>query len=81
MGGTKNAVMMIIGIIFMAVAFTVFPTLLAGANSLRNAIAASSHNYTGLASVVLIAPTLIFLGLLFGGLGSFGLGLKGVVGK
>ncbi len=71
-----NALFIVLGIILMAVSFNVFPTIVTGADAILDT--ANSTDYTGLAAVVGIGPTLLFLGVLFGGMASFGLGMKGM---
>lgn len=64
-----------IGIIMIAVAFIMFPIILEGAQT----ILTDAHlaDYTGLETIVGIAPTLIFVSMLFGGGVLTYLGVKG----
>lgn len=54
-----------IGIIMIAVAFIMFPIILEGAQTILTD--ANLADYTGLGTIVGIAPTLIFVSMLFGG--------------
>ncbi len=54
-----------IGIIMIAVAFIMFPIILEGAQTILTD--ANLADYTGLETIVGIAPTLIFVSMLFGG--------------
>jgi len=55
----------VVGLVMIAVAFIIFPIVLSGASIvLGNSNIAT---YTGLETVVKIAPLLVFLGFLFGG--------------
>jgi len=60
----------LVGIVMMAMAFTMFPIILDGANEILTHTAIAS--FTGLDSLVSIGPTLIFVFLLFGGIGLSG---------
>jgi len=66
---------MFIGLILIAVAFIVFPIVLEGAQTILTD--ANLADYTGLETIVSIAPTLIFVGMLFGGGVMTYLGVKG----
>jgi hypothetical protein len=63
---------MFIALILIAVGFIIFPILIDGAEEIR--LSANLSEYTGMASIVSIGPTLIFVFFLFGGgvLGFFG---------
>lgn len=71
MGNTK----MFVGLIMIAVAFIIFPIVLEGAAT----ILADAHlaDYTGLETLVSIAPTLVFISMLLGGGVMTYLGVKG----
>ena len=56
---------MFVGLILIAVAFVVFPIVLEGAQTILTD--ANLADYTGLETIVSIAPTLIFVGMLLGG--------------
>lgn len=66
---------MFIGIIMIAVAFIMFPIILEGAQTILTD--ANLADYTGLETIVGIAPTLIFVSMLFGGGVLTYLGVKG----
>lgn len=70
MGNTK----VFVGLILIAVAFIVFPIVMEGANTILSD--ANISDYTGLETLVKIAPTLIFISMLLGGgvLTALGLG-------
>lgn len=71
----RNALKMVMGIVLIAVAFIVFPILLEGAEDVRTH--SSIAEYTGMSALIQVAPTIIFIALLFGG-GIMGiLGIKG----
>jgi len=52
------------GIVMIMVAFLMFPMVIDGAQSILDA---NTTNLTGLDDIVGIGPTVIFLGLIFGG--------------
>lgn len=54
-----------IGLVMIAVAFIIFPIVLTGAQAILTD--ANIADYTGLSTLVKIAPTLIFIGMLLGG--------------
>lgn len=54
-----------LGIILIAVAFIMFPIVLEGAATIL--ADANLADYTGLETIVGIAPTLVFVSMLFGG--------------
>ncbi len=54
-----------IGLVLIAVSFIIFPIVIEGAEETR--LATNVSQYTGLDSMVKIGPTLVFVGLLFGG--------------
>lgn len=54
-----------VGLVLIAVAFIIFPIVIEGAEETR--LATNISQYTGLGSIVKIGPTLVFVGLLFGG--------------
>ncbi len=54
-----------LGIIMIAVAFIMFPIILEGAQAILTDT--NLADYTGLETIVGIAPTLIFVSMLFGG--------------
>jgi len=54
-----------LGIILIAVAFIMFPIVLEGAAAIR--ADPNLADYTGLETIVSIAPTLVFVSMLFGG--------------
>lgn len=55
----------VLGIVTIAIAFIIFPVILDGTNT----ILGNTHisDYTGLASVVKIAPMIVFVAMVFGG--------------
>ena len=55
----------VIGIVLIAIAFVVFPIILDATDTILSN--ANISNYTGLQSLVKVAPTIVFVGLLFGG--------------
>lgn len=61
MGNSK----MFIGLIMIAVAFIMFPIVMEGAATIL--ADANLSDYTGLETLVSIAPTLVFVSMLFGG--------------
>lgn len=54
-----------VGIILIAVSFIMFPIVLEGAATILDD--ANLADYTGLETIVSIAPTLVFVSMLFGG--------------
>jgi hypothetical protein len=66
------------GIIGIAIAFVMFPIVLDGAATILGDPSLST--YTGLESVVKVAPLIVFVGLLFGGGFSMFSGIKGLRG-
>ena len=54
-----------VGLIMIAVAFIMFPIILEGAATVL--ADANIADYTGLSTLVSIAPTLVFVSMLFGG--------------
>lgn len=71
MGNTK----VFIGLIMIAVSFIIFPIVLTGAQTILTD--ANIADYTGLSTLVKIAPTLIFISMLLGGGTMTYLGVKG----
>lgn len=55
----------VLGIVMIAIAFVVFPVVIDGSDEILSAT--NIANYTGLASVVKIAPLIVFVSMLFGG--------------
>ena len=55
----------VLGIVMIAIAFVVFPVVIDGSDEILAATNIAS--YTGLASVVKIAPLIVFVSMLFGG--------------
>lgn len=74
-GGYKTAVggrvgmAMLLGLIMIAISFIVYPIVLDGCQELLDTIDASAYEYTGLEAIVGIAPLLVFVSMLFGGIG------------
>ena len=66
-----------IGLVLIAVSFIIFPVVIEGAEEVR--LATNVSQYTGLSSIVQIGPTLVFVGLLFGGVMATFFGVKGAV--
>jgi len=60
-----SLITMTIGLVLIAVSFIVFPIVIEGAEETR--LATNLSQYTGMSSLVAIGPTLVFVGLLFGG--------------
>lgn len=56
---------MFVGLLMIAVAFILFPIVMEGAATIL--ADANLGDYTGLETLVSIAPTLVFVALLFGG--------------
>lgn len=56
---------LVMGIVMIAIAFIVFPIILTGANAILTD--ANINTYTGLSSVVKVAPMVIFVAMIFGG--------------
>lgn len=54
-----------VGLILIAVAFILFPIVMEGAKTIL--ADANLKDYTGLKTIVSIAPTLVFVSVLFGG--------------
>lgn len=73
----KNLITTTIGLVLIAVAFIMFPIVIEGAEETR--LATNVAQYTGLASIVAVGPTLVFVGLLFGGVLSAFFGVRGLV--
>jgi len=67
--GGKLGMAMLLALIMIAISFVVYPIVMDGANDLQTTIAASAYTYTGLSSIVGIAPLLVFVSMLFGGIG------------
>jgi len=61
MGNSK----MFVGLILIAVSFILFPIVMSGAATILSD--ANLSDYTGLETIVKIAPTLVFVAMLFGG--------------
>ena len=57
----------LIGLVMIAISFIIFPIVLDGANEILDH--ASIDSYTGLAEIASIGPLLVFVIMLFGGLG------------
>lgn len=55
----------VLGIVMIAIAFVVFPVVIDGSDEIL--AATNIAQYTGLASVVKIAPLIVFVSMLFGG--------------
>ena len=55
----------VMGIIVIVIAFAMFPIVLDGTHTVLSD--ANLSDYTGLESIVSIAPLIIFVGMLFGG--------------
>lgn len=74
-GGVKTAqsgkvgMAMLLGLIMIAISFVIYPIVMDGTDTLLAAIDASSYSYTGLESIAKIAPLLVFVSMLFGGIG------------
>lgn len=66
------------GIVAIAIAFVIFPIVLDATDTILNT--ANVTTYTGLESVVKVAPLIVFVGLLFGGGFSLFRGVKGLKG-
>jgi len=60
-----NTTKVVAGLVMIAVAFITFPIVLTGAWTILSN--ANIADYTGLETLVKIAPTLVFLAFLFGG--------------
>ena len=60
----------LMGLIMIAIAFIVFPIVLDGANEILTH--ANVSDYTGLEQIAAIGPMLVFVVMLFGGLGLAG---------
>lgn len=71
MGNSK----IFVGLIMIAVAFVIFPIVLEGAQVILTD--ANLADYTGLETLVSIAPTLIFISMLLGGGLLTAIGIKG----
>jgi hypothetical protein len=72
---------MVIGLVLIAVALIVFPIVMTGANEVLNWTGTGSatvDDFTGLGTLVQIAPLLIFIGFLAGGGILTFYGVKGV---
>lgn len=72
--GRGGLIGMTIGLVLIAVSFIVFPIVLEGAEETR--LATNLSQYTGMSSLVAIGPTLVFVGLLFGGVVAVFFGVK-----
>ncbi len=70
-----NKMRMVVGTVMIAVAIILFPIVLTGANSILANV--NSQSFTGLDDIVAIAPTVVFVSLLFGGGYSLYSGAKG----
>ena len=57
----------LIGLVMIAISFIVFPIVLDGADTILGH--ANITDYTGLAEIAAIGPLLVFVIMLFGGLG------------
>ena len=57
----------LIGLVMIAISFIIFPIVLDGANEILDH--SSIDSYTGLAEIASIGPLLVFVIMLFGGLG------------
>ena len=74
-GGVKTAqsgkigMAMLLSLIMIAISFVIYPIVMDGTDTLLAAIAASDYTYTGLESIASIAPLLVFVSMLFGGIG------------
>lgn len=55
----------VMGIIVIVIAFAMFPIVLDGTHTVLSD--ANLSDYTGLESIVSIAPLIVFVGMLFGG--------------
>ena len=71
----QRSLKVVLGIVMVMVAFVMFPMVLDGAATI---LAANTTNLTGLDDIVAVGPTIIFLGLIFGGGFLSVTGLKGV---
>lgn len=74
----SNLVEIVGGIVAIAIAFVIFPIVLDATNTILTA--QNVTQYTGLESVVKVAPLIVFVGLLFGGGFSLFRGVKGIKG-
>ena len=74
-GGVKTAqsgkmgMAMLLALIMVAISFVIYPIVMDGTDSLLAEIEASSYTYTGLEAIAGIAPLLVFVTMLFGGIG------------
>jgi len=57
----------LLGLVMIAISFIVFPVVLDGANEILSH--ANITDYTGLQQIAAIGPMLVFVVMLFGGLG------------
>ena len=57
----------LVGLVMIAISFIIFPIVLDGANTILDH--GSIGSYTGLAEIASIGPLLVFVIMLFGGLG------------
>jgi len=73
----SNMIMIALGLVLIAVGFIIFPIVIEGAEETR--LATNVSQYTGLASLVKIGPTLAFVGFLFGGVIAVFFGARRVV--
>jgi len=67
---SSNTIAIIVGLMMIAVAFIIFPMVLTGTNTILAWTASDNttiSQFTGLETIVKIAPTLVFLVFLFGG--------------
>ena len=65
----KMGMAMLLALIMIAIAFVVYPIVMDGTATLLTTIAASAYTYTGLSAIAGIAPLLVFVSMLFGGIG------------
>lgn len=65
----KMTMALLLSLIMIAISFVIYPIVMDGTDTLLAAIADSSYTYTGLESIASIAPLLVFVGMLFGGIG------------
>lgn len=72
-------IMVVIGLVMIAISFVIFPIVIEGADEIRGA--ANVSDYTGLESIVEVGPTLVFVGLLFGGVMTTFFGIRGMRSK
>ena len=70
MGSIRSNPGVLIGIVMIAISFIVFPVVLDGANEILDH--SNLTDYTGLEQIASIGPMLVFVVMLFGGLGLTG---------